>query len=131
MISEDWLKRINKEFQDKGVEQKKRPWEALRRYSIEFNAYIDFDSDIAKYIFNWFETRSKPGTHQIGSLYESVYFYDTQFWSVSIPLTMGREQPNPLDSLFQMPDVIKDELIESKQQALSYKLFPGVNFSLM
>lgn len=101
MLSEEWLKKLNKEFRDAGVEQRRRPWEAIRRYSDEFHVSIDISSGLAKQIFEWFAAHSKPGAHQVGSLYESVYFYDSAFWSVSIPIVYGTAKLNALESLYQ------------------------------
>ena len=123
MVSEDWLKKLNKELREAGVEQRRRPWDAIRRYSTEFNVTVDFSSDLAKQIFEWFESHSKPGAHQIGSLYESVYFYDAQFWPVSIPIVYGTVELNALKSLYQMPENIKNELMSDRKQAWDYVAF--------
>lgn len=123
MVSEDWLKRLNKEFRDSGVEQCRRPWDAIGRYSQEFNVSVDLSSDLAKKIFEWFEDHSKPGAHQVGSLYESVYFFDSQFWQVSIPIIFGSVQLNALNSLHEMPDQIKQELISDRQKIWGYIIF--------
>lgn len=120
VVSEEWIANLNTEFRAKGVEQRRRPWEAIRRYSEEFNASVDLSSDIAKTIFKWFEVHSKPGVHQIGSLYEAVYFFDSQFWVVSIPITYGTVQLNALDSLREMPESIKQEMMADHKQAWDY-----------
>ena len=123
MVSEDWLRKLNKEFRKAGVEQRRRPWDAIRRYSTEFNVSVDLSSDLAKRIFEWFEANSKPGAHQVGSLYEAVYFYDSEFWSVSIPIVYGTVELNALKSLYQMPEHIKTELISDNKQAWDYVVF--------
>ena len=122
-VSEDWLNKLNKEFREAGIEQRKRPWEAIRRYSIEFKVSVDIASDLAKQIFEWFEAHSKPGAHQVGSLYESVYFYDAQFWSVEIPIIYGTVQLNALQCLPEMPDKIKNEMMSDQKQAWDYAIF--------
>lgn len=123
MVSEDWLKKLNKEFRDAGIGQCRRPWDAIRRYSQEFNVPLDLTSDLAKKIFEWFEANSKPGVHQFGSLYDSIYFYDSQFWQVSIPLIYGSVKLNALDSLSQMSDLIKEELMSDQKQAWDYVFY--------
>lgn len=123
MLSEEWIASLNAEFRDKGVEQRRRPWEAIRRYSQEFNVSVDLSSDVAKRIFRWFEAHSKPGVHQIGSLYEAVYFYDSQFWVVSIPFAWGTVQLNALDSLHEMPERIKQEMMADNRQAWDYAIY--------
>lgn len=123
MVSEDWLQRINKEFRDAGMEQRRRPWEAISRYSREFNVSVDLSSALAKEIFKWFETHSKPGVHLTGSLYESIYFFDSQFWQVSIPIIYGSVQLDALDCLSQMPSQLKQELMSDKKQAWDYVIY--------
>ncbi|MCP5304970.1 MAG: hypothetical protein H6953_05960 [Chromatiaceae bacterium] len=123
MVSEDWVANLNKEFRDAGIDQRRRPWEAIRRYSEEFNTAVDISSDVAKTIFEWFEDHSKPGVHQIGSQYEAVYFYDSQFWVVSIPVMYGMVQLNALDCLHEMPDGIKQEMMADRKGAWEYAIY--------
>ena len=61
MISEGWLKKVNEEFRNAGIDQRRRPWDAISRYSTEFNTSVDISSDVANKIFEWFEAHSKPG----------------------------------------------------------------------
>ena len=123
MDLENWLRKLNKEFRAAGVEQRRRPWDAISRYSNEFNVPVTLSSDLVKEIFEWFKAHSKPGAHQVGSLYNSVYFYDSQFWSVSIPIISGTVQLNALKSLDQMPDHIKNEMMADQKQAWDYMVF--------
>lgn len=123
MVSEEWISNLNKEFRAAGMDQRRRPWEALRRYSKEFNTSVGLSSDEAKTIFKWFEAHSKPGVHQLGSLYEAVYFYDSQFWIVSIPVIAGTVQLNALDCLYEMPDGIKQEMMTDRRQAWDYAIY--------
>lgn len=123
MLTEDWLNKLNKEFREAGIEQPRRPWVAIQRYSAEFNTSVDLTSGLAKKIFEWFAAHSKPGAHQIGNLYESVYFYDSAFWPVSIPIGYGTFKLNVLESLDQMPKHISTELWSDRKQAWDYSLF--------
>lgn len=123
LISKDWLKNLNNEFKAAGVEQRRRPWNAIQRYSSEFNVSVDISSIVAKQIFKWFKEHSKPGAHQVGSLYEAVYFYDSEFWSVSIPIIFGTAKLNPFESLDQMPEHIKTELIYDSKQSMEFERF--------
>lgn len=123
MVSEDWVANLNKEFRDAGIDQRHRPWEAIRRYSEEFNTAVDISSDVAKTIFKWFEEHSKPGVHQVGSQYEAVYFYDSQFWVVSIPIMYGTVQLNALDCLHEMPIGIKQEMMADHRGAWEYAIY--------
>lgn len=123
MVSEEWIAKLNAEFRAAGIDQRHRPWEAIRRYSEEFSTSVNMSSDVAETIFKWFEAHSKPGAHQIGSLYEAVYFFDSQFWVVSIPISYGTVQLNALDCLHEMPDGIKQEMMVDHRQAWDYAIY--------
>ena len=123
MVAEKWIANLNREFRTAGIDQRRRPWEAIRRYSEEFNTSVDMTSDVASNIFKWFEEHSKPGVYQIGSLYEAVYFYDSQFWVVSIPIAYGTVQLNALDCLHEMPENIKLEMMADHRQAWEYAIY--------
>ncbi|WP_447955823.1 hypothetical protein [Vreelandella sp. EE7] len=123
MISEEWLANLNNEFRSARIDQRRRPWEAISRYSEEFKTSVNISSDVAKTIFNWFELHSKPGVHQVGSLYEAVYFYDSEFWVVSIPITFGTVQLNALDCLHEMPGGIKQEMMTDHRQVWDYVIY--------
>ena len=123
MISEEWLIRVNEEFRKSGVDQKRRPWEAIRRYSEEFKVPVNLSSNHAKRLFEWFEANSKPGVHKIGSMYESVYFFDSAFWTISIPIVYGQVELDGLKSLVGMPDQIKNILMSDRKIAWDYAIF--------
>ncbi len=123
MVSEEWLSNLNAEFHASGIDPRRRPLEAIQRYSEEFKTSLELSSEVAKTIFRWFEAHSKPGTYKVGSLYEAVYFYDSQFWIVSIPIIYGTVQLNALDSLYDMPDSIKQEMMANNRQAWDYVVY--------
>lgn len=123
MNLEKWLENLNSEFRSNNIEQPKRPWEAIRRYSTEFKTSIDISSDLAKQIFDWFEKNSKPGVHKVGSLYEAIYLFDTQFWTVSIPIVYGQVELNSLDCLTEMPSHIKNQIHGNKDLIFDYVTF--------
>lgn len=118
-----WLNKINQEFREAGIEQHKRPWEALSRYSLEFKASFTLSSSIATEVFEWFKAQSKPGAHQIGSLFESVYYFDAEFWPVSIPIMYGTVRVNAIDCLQEMPAALKAELASASKSAWDYVVF--------
>ena len=107
MISDECLIRVNEEFRISGIDQKRRPWEAISRYSDEFKVPVNFSSDLVTRIFDWFEANSKPGVQKIESMYESVYFFDSAFWTISIPIIYGQVELDGSKSLIDMPDQIK------------------------
>lgn len=122
-VSIEWLKKINQEFRDADIEPQKRPLEALRRYSIEFKTSVILSSSIAAEIFDYFESHSKPGAHHIGSLYESIYFFDADFWTVSIPISFGTVLLDAVESLQDMPETLKQDLISTPKTAWDFILF--------
>ncbi len=57
----EWLEKIDQEFRDAGIEHRKRPWEALGRYSLDFKASFTLTSSIATEIIEWFRAEIKTG----------------------------------------------------------------------
>lgn len=119
----EWLQRIDKELRDAGVEQRKRPWEAVCRYALEFKIPISISSSTAKEIIEWFKVRSKPGVHKVGSLFQTVYYFDTEFWTVSIPIFFGSVRIIALDCLREMPQSVKKNLMSNAESAWDYALY--------
>lgn len=119
--SEDWLKKINEKLRQQDVHPKARTFLAIKEFSKEFNyPFLDFTSDEARTIFNWFYENTKPGSHAIGSMYKGAYYFDSCFWSVNIPLGYGKQFcVNALDSL-QMPDNLKQQLESDSRESGSF-----------
>jgi len=117
---EEYLETLNEEFKQKHIEHKQRPFEFFSRYSIAINKPINLSSDFAKYIFEWFKKRAKDGAHNIGSLYTSAYYYDAQFWELSIPIFFGTVELNSLESLKEMSDSDKEKILKNDKQKLDY-----------
>lgn len=117
---EKYLEKHNKEFQKLHIEPKRRPFEFIARYSIEINQPINLSSYLEKYIFEWFEKRSMKGAHSIGNLYTSVYYYDAQFWELTIPMFYGTVELNALDSLKSMPDIVKRDFLNNDKQRIDF-----------
>ncbi len=122
-ISDDYLKGLNAEFSSMGMEHRKRPWEALRRYSSDKGVPVGLSSSAANKIFAWFDVHSKPGVHLIGCLFESVYFYDGEFWKLSIPVSYGRVSLNALDSIIDMPESTQEQMMADNTAAWKYAIF--------
>lgn len=123
MVSKEWLDKLNKQLRKEGIEQRRRPWEAIRRHSTEYKVSVDLSSDVAKEIFDWFDSHSRPGVHKIGSLYETVYFFDSAFWVVSVPFILGTVELNALECLTDMPDHIKNEIMSDPKFAWDYVIY--------
>jgi len=123
MVSEEWLSALNKEFREGNIDPRRRPLEALIRYSKEFHCSMDLSSDTAKQIQKWFEENSKPGLHHVGAIHESAYFYDSQFWIVSVPLVFGEVQIEPISSLEDCPEKVKQEFLKNPSDLFDYAVF--------
>jgi hypothetical protein len=75
--TEDWLQPINGKFRREDVLPTARLSLAISEYSKQFNCSWISPSDIDKTIENWFYRNTKPGSHQIGSLYNSTNEHST------------------------------------------------------
>lgn len=118
-----WLEEISSTLSREGVEPYRRPWEALRRLSLARATPIDVSSPLAKSVFDWFQQRSRPGTHQIGALYTSLYYYDSSFWKMEIPLGYGRFVLQPQASLKGMPQLLKDRLLVDQNAGFDFTVW--------
>jgi len=123
MISEYELEKLNEELRKEDIEPRARPWEAIKRISERTNRSISFPSPETNFIFKWFELNTKPGSHTVGLLHKGVYYYDSAFWSVSIPIIFGSTQLNALDALNEMPPKIKNSLVENRKAIWDYVIF--------
>lgn len=118
--SDEWLEKMNRTLVREGVAMLARPFETLRRLSMERHISVGIDSPPAKHIFEWYESRSRPGEHSIGSEFAGVFFFDGRFWRVEIPVFFGTVSLNPLKSIREMPEQLLHELLESAPQQLGY-----------
>ena len=105
-----WLSDANRRYSDKGIPHRRRPFEAMRDYTVEFRCSLDSRDPLTSKIFDWFYQHSPPHAHQMGSIYTGVYYYDTAFWPVQIPLIFGEVSVNGLDCLATMPQSMKQTL---------------------
>lgn len=121
-VSTDWLKKINQELSAAGVEHKRRPVEAILRYSLLFKN-IPISDEVSKEIYDWFQAHIKQGVLQIECRNESIYFFDAEFWVIYIPIHYGSINIDILSCLRDMPTTIKNEIIASSAIALEYKNF--------
>lgn len=110
-VLQEWLILTNKRYKEEGIEHGARPWKALSEYSAEFHHSIAMGrSGPGEFIFDWFKQRSKKGSHEIGSLYESAFCYDGTFWELRIPIGFGSFCLSLPACLGETPEVIKYEL---------------------
>jgi hypothetical protein len=108
--SEDCLQAINEKFLREHVLPKARLILAILECSKQFNCSWISPSDIDKTIENWFYRKTKPGSHQIGSLYKGAFYFDSCSWQVEIPIGFGLCRINAFHSLTSMPDNFKLEI---------------------
>jgi hypothetical protein len=122
-VPEEWLSRANERYKRDRIPPKQRPFLALLEYTREKNAIIGFSSPVALRVFDWFKKRTAPEAHQIGSMFTGSYFFDEYFWPVSIPIGYGRFKLDALASLETMPDALKKDLLQNKDELWVYTLY--------
>lgn len=119
-IPEGWLDKLNRKMGQGDVPYIRRPFEAIRIWTIENRCSIRFDSPVAQAVFRWFEAHSPAGAHAIGSLFMGVFYFDGHFWRVSIPLAYGTVRMNAVDSLIDLPEPTRKWLMESRKDLFEY-----------
>lgn len=119
-----WLAKINIDFRNANIDVKQRPFLALDRYCKDFGAMsVSFDSPVANKIFDWFRENTKPDAHHIGPMFTGVYYYDSCFWPVDIPIGYGHLCLEAPDCLRGMSDKLKADLMAVPPDAWSYASF--------
>ena len=106
-----------------GLVLDRRPFLALKHYSQDFSIRrLDFGSDVANAIFDWFNSNTKPVEHHIGTLFTGAFYYDTCFWPIEIFLAYGTVHLEGLPSLQSMPESLKKEMMLVPMDAWSYAI---------
>ena len=121
MVDPERLEQINKQLQREGVPHHQRPLRAISILSRELGFRLDIQTDSEKEVYQWFKERIKPGASEIGSLFRSVFFYDDAFWPVNVPIVYGRIKANPMISLTDVPEAIKERL--NRHAGAKYAIF--------
>jgi len=119
-LDDSLLEEINNKLRANDVEHRRRPWEAISLISAKLNRSISIPSAEADFIFKWFEVNGKPGNQIQGHFHQGAFYYDSEFWSVDIPLIYGQVQLNSLDALHKMPEQIKSSLMSDKKNLWEY-----------
>ena len=117
-----WLSAKNSEYRQRDIAPKARPFLALSDLSLELQSSIGFNSPLANSVFDWFEENTKADAHWIGPLFAGVYFYDTTFWKLTIPLVYGSTKVNALDLLVDMPPGMKTSLTQGNRELWAYAM---------
>jgi hypothetical protein len=115
-----WLSAANQRYGAEGIPHKERPLRALSDFTREHKCTLAMDDPLANRIIDWFYEHSPPGAHQVGSVYTSVYFYDTAFWPIHVPFVFGQVSVNALDCLGTMPVQIKNVLEVNHRDIWTY-----------
>jgi hypothetical protein len=116
----DWLERANERYRQRDLPPRQRPFRAISDLSKEFKISIDFGSDVAGKIFDWFTNHTQAGSHAIGSLFTGAYYFDACFWPVSIQVGFGTFVPKALDALETMPKMLKNQLCADRSEVRNY-----------
>jgi hypothetical protein len=122
-LSNELLSKINKQLSSENVEHRTRPWKAMELLSTQEGISIAIPSQEADFLFKWFESNGKPSAQKQGHYHQGTYLFDSEFWSVSIPLIYGSVKINSLDALHEMPKSIKDSLIANKKRLSDYVIY--------
>jgi hypothetical protein len=120
---DSWLVKVNAQLRIEDVAHRQRPFEAIRRYALESKTSLNVFSDTGKRILAWFREHAPEGAHALGSAYESVYYFDSVFWVVSVPILSGTVSLDPRDSILGMPPFTKDDLFETAHRSWDYVIY--------
>jgi hypothetical protein len=119
-LTEAWLQKINSDFRRDDVPPKQRPWLAWKEWAKHAGQPLPLSDDVAKKIFRWFENHTKAGVQYIGPMYTGVFYYDSCFWPVFVPIVFGRVQLRAWDYLKTMPDAVMKQLWREPTEVKSY-----------
>jgi hypothetical protein len=106
-----WIRKTDEALSRSGVLPRQRPWKALGELSTYLKKPIALNDPEARRVFEWFEKNSREGTHNIGSLYRGVHYFDHEVWPISIPLAYGTCQLDLERSIAAMPDGLRKRLL--------------------
>lgn len=120
MLTEDWLIKTNIELSKNNIKHLARPMAAISAYAKEFKIPVGFNSQIALKISDWFKSNTRQDTGLMAALFESTYFYDGEFWVLDIPFFWGSVKLEPFNSLKNMPDSIKERLINDSDYSIDF-----------
>lgn len=122
-ISDEWLTNVNNRYRAESLPAKRRPFQALLDYTSKHHGAISFSSPAAQRVFRGFKERTAPGADRIGALFTGSYFYDAQFWPVTIPIAYGKVKLDAFQSLETMPDLVNIELSRDPDELRTYLFY--------
>jgi len=103
-LTEEWLEKTNESFSKSDVPPGQRPWLAWGKWAKFIDKPVAMNDEVVAKIFSWFEKNTKAGSQQIGPMYTGVYYYDSCFWPIFVPIVYGTVTINVLDSLKTVPE---------------------------
>ena len=115
-LLEDWLSAANARYRAEAMAPSHRPFRALSDFTREFNCSVTMDSALAKTVFDWFYAHSQPDSHAVGSLFTGAFYFDACFWPLNFPVGYGTFSINALECLATMPESLKVQLSQSRQE---------------
>lgn len=119
--SEEWLKAINERFQKEDLDPRQRPFRVLDAFLKEFKLKgVVFPSETADYIFNWYYAIYGKKRYETGPLFRGVYYLNSVFWPIYIPIGYGKFRINAVDCLESMPETFKKRIQVEKEEAWKY-----------
>lgn len=119
-LKDEWLQTINEVFSKNDIPHKQRPWKACGEWSKYTGMPVSMNGETAQQIFSWFEKNTKAGSQLIGPMYTGVFYYDSCFWPVFIPIIYGTVKINARDSLKTIPETILIRLWKDRTKLLEY-----------
>ena len=119
-LKDEWLETVNEGFSKNDIPHKQRPWLAWGEWSKYTGMPISMNDEIVKRIFSWFEKNTKAGSQLIGPMYTGVFYYDSCFWPIFVPVIYGTVKVSARDSLKTMPETILVRLWSDRKKLPEY-----------
>lgn len=118
--TEAWLEAINETLAKEGLLPERRPWEAFRRWCIEFQQSLSIGGDVTKVIGEWFSKNTTYGHHVRQPFGRAAYYLDMAFVEIAMPLAYGSPAIFPLKQLRNVPVHLVQRLADSPVELESY-----------
>lgn len=120
--TEEWLRTTNQQFRKADIHPRLRPFRAIEEYSKQLRCAVAIPSQTADVIFDWFKKNTPEGSQILGALFRGVYYFDSVFWPVYIPIGYGKFQLNAFSSIETMPDNFRKQIEADRMELWNYVL---------
>lgn len=104
--SQEWLERVNTAMANSGTGHRGRPWRAWSLWAQETGNALDLAHPDVRFIFEWFAANTKASSQVLGPMYLGAFYYDAEFWPLSVPIAFGTVRLSPVESLASMPQPV-------------------------